>query len=157
MVYAVAFRFVRNAEDAEDITQEVFIRVWRNLHSYRPEQGQLSTWLYRITTNCCLDFERSLPRNAGKGFRDLNTIQQWRTQDDADRHVDSEEFNSWVIMAAQTLPPKQRMVFILRDMEGLTPEEVGGAIGMSAGQIKSNLFHARQKISTVLKIVFQIK
>lgn len=145
MVYAVAFRFFRNAADAEDITQEVFIRLWRGLSSYQPERSKLSTWLYRITTNCCLDMQR---KQAGRvkvshALPEAAAVFHETVYDELEKR----EVTDIVLRLANSLPPKQRMVFILRDLEGLSPEEVAQVLEMSVGSVKSNLCHARRKIA----------
>lgn len=155
LVYAVAVRFVRNAADAEDITQDVFIRLWRNLSSYREEQGKLSTWLYKITTNCCLDFERSVGRRARRQWTDLDHAQMLSVVTGPDRELEARELHQAVLEAAGALPAKQRLVFILRDMEGLNPDEVALALDMSKAQVKSNLFHAREKVGVMLTHFFK--
>lgn len=155
LVYAVAIRFVRNAEDAEDITQDVFVRLWRNLGSYREEQGQLSTWLYKITTNCCLDFERSVDRRARRQWTELDRAQMLSVISGPDRELESRELHQAVQEAAGVLPAKQRLVFILRDMQGLNPDEVALALDMTKAQVKSNLFLAREKLSVMLRHFFE--
>jgi RNA polymerase sigma-70 factor (ECF subfamily) len=151
LVYAVAFRFVRNAQDAEDITQDVFVRLWRHIGKYRHEESKLSTWLYKITTNCCLDFTKSRHTRAERSAMDIDEVNEIPSVNTAERDLHQRELNALVLKAAHTLAPKQRMVFILRDLEGLSPEEVGQALDMSAANVKSNLCHARQKIASILK------
>src|SRR5690349_13586136 len=74
MVYTLAFRFVRNAHDAEDITQEVFVRLWKNISRYDPQQARFSTWLYRIASNCCLDFLKSSPRRNDRNTLSIDSV-----------------------------------------------------------------------------------
>lgn len=153
-VYAVAFRFVHDEEDAEDITQEVFIRLWKNLHQYRSEI-KLTTWLYRIIANYCLDFLKSRHGRQRKNKVDVNNHHQLPNHSTPEKELQQQELMSILKQVAEELTPKQRAVFVLRDLEGLSPEEVSEALSMSAGNVKSNLFHARQKVAERLKVLYQ--
>jgi RNA polymerase sigma-70 factor, ECF subfamily len=153
-VYAVAFRFVNDAHEAEDITQEVFLRLWKNLHTYKPEV-KLTTWLYKIVTNRCLDFLKSKHGSQRKNAVDVNKQLHLAAHSTPERAYQQEELIKIIHAAADELTPRQKAVFILRDLEGLSPEEVSEALSMSAGNVKSNLFHARQKITSKLKTIYQ--
>lgn len=153
-VYAVAFRFVNDQHDAEDITQEVFIRLWKNLHTYRQEV-KLTTWLYKIVTNRCLDFLRSRHGRQRKNKVDVENRHDLSTHSTPEKDFQQQELSQIIHAAADELTPKQKAVFILRDLEGLSPEEVSEALGMSAGNVKSNLFHARQKMTEKLRAYYQ--
>jgi RNA polymerase sigma-70 factor, ECF subfamily len=153
-VYAVAFRFVNDEQEAEDITQEVFVRLWKNLHTYKPEV-KLTTWLYKIVTNRCLDFLKSRHGQQRKNKVDVAAQHDLTNHSTPEKEFQQEELSRIIYAAADELTPKQKAVFILRDLEGLTPEEVSEALSMSAGNVKSNLFHARQKMTEKLKIYYQ--
>ena len=153
-VYAVAFRFVNDSQDAEDITQEVFVRLWKNLHNYKPEV-KLTTWLYKIVTNRCLDFLKSKHGRQRKNSVDVEKHRELTNYLTPERYYQQHELVKIIHAAADELTPKQRAVFILRDLEGLSPDEVSETLSMSAGNVKSNLFHARQNISEKLKAVYQ--
>jgi RNA polymerase sigma-70 factor, ECF subfamily len=153
-VYAVAFRFVHDEEDAEDITQEVFIRLWKNLSQYRSEI-KLTTWLYRIIANYCLDFLKSQHGRQRKNKVDVDSHHQLPNPLTPEKEFQQQEFMNILKQVAEELTPKQRAVFVLRDLEGLSPEEVSAALSMSAGNVKSNLFHARQKAAEKLKTIYQ--
>lgn len=153
--YAVSFRFLGQAEEAEDIVQEAFIRLWKNLHKYRSEV-KLSTWLYRIITNLCLDFLKSTYARRQKNHSDVQTEYLLKSQNGADAELNARELNEQIHQAAAELTPKQKAVFILRDLEGLPVEEVCSILSMSTGNVKSNLYYARQQMSERLKKYFQI-
>lgn len=152
-VYAVAFRFVNDGQEAEDITQEVFVQLWKNLKSYRHEV-KLTTWLYKIITNRCLDFLKSRHGQQRKNRVDIDRSRLVQDQSTPEKEFQQQELKRIVHKAAEELTPKQKAVFILRDLEGLTPEEVSEALDMSAGNVKSNLFHARQKMTEKLKAYY---
>lgn len=153
--YAVSFRFLCQAEEAEDVVQEAFIRLWKNLHKYRSEV-KLSTWLYRIITNLCLDYLKSTYARQQKNLIDVQTEYMVKSEDKADAELNAKELNEQIQHAAAELTPKQKAVFILRDLEGLPVEEVCSILSMSAGNVKSNLYYARQLVSSRLKKYYQM-
>ncbi len=143
--YAVAFRFVGNRNEAEDITQEAFIKLWKNIGKYRPEI-KLSTWLYKIIMNLCLDFLKSAKRKRELKTEDVESNHLIIDQGSQEQKLDDVEMLSVIVKLAKQLTPKQQSVFILRDLEGLAVEEVSEVTSMDQGQIKSNLYYARLKI-----------
>lgn len=153
-VYSLAFRLVGNRDDAKDITQEAFIRLWRNLNRYNPD-NKLTTWLYRIVTNLSLDMLKSA--------RNKYSIRNPEAHDDvpvrhtADQYLIETELRTVVSMMASLLTPKQKAVFVLRDLEELTVDEVSEILSMSPGKIKSNLFLARKRMSELIKSYYEIK
>jgi RNA polymerase sigma-70 factor (ECF subfamily) len=152
-LYAVAYRFLGKAEDAEDVVQESFIRMWKNLPTYRAEV-KLSTWLYRIVVNLCLDMLKSSHRKQQKSSVEIN--EEWNFSNHAVDHVvHAHELHALIQEAASELTPKQKAVFILRDLEGLLVEEVCEILSMSANNVKSNLYYARQQMGEKLKMYYQ--
>lgn len=153
LAYSVAFRFLGSAEDAEDVVQEAFVRVWKHLPKYRFDV-KLSTWLYRIVVNLCLDVLKSSQRKQQKDNVEMN--EKWSFNNStADREVHARELHALIQEAASELTPKQKAVFILRDLEGLLVEEVCSMLSMSAGNVKSNLYYARQQMGEKLKKYYQ--
>ena len=138
----LAMRFVRNRFDAEDIVQEVFIRIWKNLSQYRKEV-KFTTWLYTIVTNRCLDFLKSRKRRR----EHLTDIVEDRLQivdpDTVAKVQEDKELILLITKMTDRLTVKQKAVFILRDLEGLSVREVCEILSMSAGNVKGNLYHAR--------------
>lgn len=154
-LYAVAYRFLGKAEDAEDVVQESFIRMWRNLSKYRAEV-KLSTWLYKIVVNLCLDMLKSAHRKQQKRSIDLIVKGELSVANyAADHEVHASEFHALIQEAASELTPRQKAVFVLRDLEGLQVEEVCDILSMSASNVKSNLYYARQQMSEKLKMYYQ--
>lgn len=153
-VYAVAYRFVNDSQEAEDITQEVFVRLWKNLHTYKQEV-KLTTWLYKIVTNRSLDFLKSRHGRQRKNKVDIANTHFVQDCSTPEKEFQRQELSGIIHAAAEELTPKQKAVFILRDLEGLSPEEVGEALSMSAGNVKSNLFYARKKVTEKLKVYYQ--
>lgn len=152
--YVVAFRFLGQQEEAEDVVQEAFIRLWKNIYKYKPEI-KLSTWLYRIITNLCLDYLKSGYAKQKKNH-DLQMANEPESNDQPDKTLQASELNSVIQEIASALTPKQKAVFILRDLEGLSVEEVCVILSLSSENVKSNLYYARKFVSERLKVTYQI-
>ncbi len=148
--YTIAYRFVGSSMEAEDVTQEVFIKLWKNIGKYKSD-SKLTTWLYRIVTNHCLDHLKSVTRKYQmKSIAVKNGLQ---IVDGATREkeVDDREMLHIITGLAKCLTPKQQSVFVLRDLEGLSVDEVCTILNIKPDAMKSNLFYARQKIREDLK------
>ena len=153
--FAVSFRLVGDEDDAEDIVQEAFVRLWKNMHRYKPEI-KLTTWLYRIIVNLCLDFLKSSQGRQRNNRTDISKGRHIADVSTPEKELDRRELMDLIHQAADELTPKQRTVFILRDVEALTVEEVCHLLSMSAGKVKSNLYYARVKMREKLKAYYQI-
>jgi RNA polymerase sigma-70 factor (ECF subfamily) len=149
--YAVAFRFLYDEDDAEDIVQESFIRIWNHLQDFDPKM-KFTTWMYKIIVNLCYDKAKSNKRRIsvfarlnGNSFKDdcIENI-------DIERDLTNKETVALIKFIADGLSEKQRMIFLLRDIQDLTVEEVAVVTGMSDSAIKTNLFFARQNIKKKL-------
>lgn len=149
MVYQVAYRFLRDQHEAEDAVQEIFLRLWNNLSQFR-EGSKLSTWLYRITSNYCLDKLKSRSYRASKNSVSAEKLEISGSLP-ADLPLALFEANELVAQAAEKLTPIQKAVFILRDLEGLSSSEVCESLDMNTDSVKSNLYHARKRMSELLK------
>ena len=154
--YRLAYRFVGTVSDAEDITQEAFIRLWKSLHRYRAEI-KLTTWLYKIVTNLCLDFLKSRHNRTTRRIIDLTAYKGWSAASAADQSMLNEELRMAVEKLTAVLSPKQKAVFVLRDLEEVGMEEIAKILSMAPGQVKSNLYYARRKVSEMITAYYQIK
>jgi RNA polymerase sigma-70 factor (ECF subfamily) len=153
-VYAVAVRVLNNPQDAEDATQETFIRLWKNLKQYKAEI-KLTTWLYRIVTNICLDVLKSAHHKRNRMTIDLEKqVEKIRTSG-GDQVLQQAEVIKAVEEAAAQLPHLQKVIFVLRDLQGLSPLEVSEILETTEDKIKSNLYHARLAIGKFLKQHYQ--
>ena len=147
-VYRLAYRLTGNKHDAEDLTQEVFVRVFRSLSQYTP--GSFEGWLHRITTNLFLDQVRrrrrirfdALPDDAADRLpgRDVTPDQRH-----ADRLLDGD-----VQAALDSLPPEFRAAVVLCDIEGLTYEEVAAALDIKLGTVRSRIHRGRAQLRAAL-------
>jgi RNA polymerase sigma-70 factor (ECF subfamily) len=144
--------------EAEDATQEVFLRAFRSLASFRGD-SRLSTWLYRIAVNLCRDRARHSRRRPVTFSLDEPLLGEggevrWYPADVAptlDEHVQLCELKLRVEQALQNLPEVHRQVLVLHDMQGLPYAEVAEVLGCSLGTVKSRLFYARRKLYRMLQ------
>jgi RNA polymerase sigma-70 factor (ECF subfamily) len=157
--FSVALALVRNEDDAREIVQDAFLRAYKSLPNF---QGSSSffTWLYRIITNLSIDLKRKPGRQTvdldegrlaaeDNADTDFPTLGQSHRGDPADV-VRRGEIGARLQAALDDLPSYHRAVIVLREVEGLSYEEMARAIGVSKGTIMSRLFHARQKLQRAL-------
>lgn len=141
-------RLVVHHEDANDVMQNVWIRVWKGLEGFRAD-SQLYTWLYRIATNECLSY---LEQQKRKGSVSLdqeggaNLSEKIR----ADQHFDAEKAEWKLQLAIQELPEKQRLVFTLRYYDEMPYEEMSRVLDTSEGALKASYHHAVKKVEDYL-------
>ncbi len=148
--YSVAFRLLNHAEDAEDVVQEAFVRIWKNLHRYQHDV-KFSTWLFQIVTNLCLDVLKSGRRKLQRKSETIEKEHLVYDQSTPEKEIQQKELEVMIQEAAATLTPKQKAVFVLRDLEGLSVAEVSSVLNMTEGSIKSNLYYARKTVGTHIK------
>ena len=152
LVYAI----VRHEADARDICQEVWLTVWKQLPAFRGE-AKFSTWLHPIATRRALDhlrkrrrwYDRFLPFATGDDT--VESAPEPVTTDDAGRQSEANERTVLLQRALASLPPKHRAVLALREVEGLSYEEIASATGIPAGTVMSRLYHARRLLAQKLK------
>ncbi len=136
-------RMVVSHEDANDVLQNMFIKVWKALDNFR-EDSQLYTWLYRIATNECLTFLEQQKKRASVSLSDVETGLSNKLQ--ADKHFDPNKLE-WKLQAAiQQLPEKQRVVFNLRYYDEMPYEKMSKVLETSEGALKASYHHAVKKI-----------
>jgi RNA polymerase sigma-70 factor (ECF subfamily) len=147
-VYRLAYRLTGNSYDAEDLTQEVFFRVFRSLSSYTP--GTFEGWLHRITTNLFLDGARRRQRIRFEGLgaeveQRLPGSEQTPAQAFDDRHFDGD-----VQAALKSLPPDYRAAVVLCDIEGFSYEEIAATLGVKIGTVRSRIHRGRAQLRAAL-------
>ncbi len=153
---SIAYKFLNNMADAEDIVQEAYLRVWKNLHRY-DHDFRFKTWLGKIITNLCLDTKKSSYRKMLINPVDVVTTRSASDVNETERHLEHEELKEIIHNLAASLTEKQRAVFILRDLQQLEPDEVCTILAMSAGNLKSNLYYARMKMKNLLEEYYNEK
>lgn len=148
-VYWLVRKMVIDHDDADDITQEVFIKVHKHIDGFR-ESSQLFTWIYRIATNECLSFLRSKRR---KFFLPINDVAyELGKKIDSGTGLNGDEIELKLQKALLTLPEKQRLVFNMRYFEDMSYEQISEITGTSVGALKANHHHAVKKIEEQLEI-----
>jgi RNA polymerase sigma factor (sigma-70 family) len=147
-VYRLAYRLTGNSHDAEDLTQETFIRVFRSLASYKP--GTFEGWLHRITTNLFLDMARRRSRLRMEGLPE--DTDRLAGDDPSPEQVYSETHLDPDLQAAlDELPPEFRAAVVLCDVEGLSYEEIGATLGVKLGTVRSRIHRGRQALRASLE------
>lgn len=140
-VYGVALRITGNPEDAADVTQEVYVRVWRSLRGFRGD-ANLATWLHRVATNASLSHLRRRGRMP-EPIEDQAVIERVAAVGDEDARIDA----GLVEEALGRLPDAYRVVVVLKDIYGMSCEEIGSKLGLTEGAVKVRLFRARRKLA----------
>ncbi|MDX2047990.1 MAG: sigma-70 family RNA polymerase sigma factor [Chitinophagaceae bacterium] len=136
-------RMVVEHEDANDVLQNMFIKVWNGLDNFR-EDAQLYTWLYRIATNESLTFLDQQKRRSAVSFDDMESSLGNKLK--ADKHFDANKLEWKLQLAIQQLPEKQRVVFNLRYYDEMPYEEMSRVLETSEGALKASYHHAVKKI-----------
>lgn len=156
-VYNYICRMVGAGPDAEDLTQETFVRAYMHIKSFQ-SRASLNTWLFRIATNVCIDFSRKQARGANMtgSLRSENEDDEEAEIDLPDSRFDppaillNKELMAYLDRALRALPEKLRTVVLLHDVEGLAYEEIAAVVDCPLGTVKSRLFNARKALRTRL-------
>lgn len=142
-VYWHVRKMVIDHDDADDLVQEIFVKVWKNLNSFR-EDAKLFTWIYRIATNECLTF---LKKKKRKFFVPINDVQgELSAMLDTEPGISGDEIQLRLQNALLTLPDKQRMVFNMKYFDDLKFKEIAEITQTSEGALKASYHHAVKKI-----------
>lgn len=161
VVYNHSRNFLRNAHEAEDATQEIFINIFKNLKKFKGE-SKLSTWIYRITINTCKNKLKQMKRikanimeempldNNGESKNVLEDIREDKRKE-PDNIFTQKNLRSVIYKNLQTLSHEQRNVIILRDIDGLSYEEIAKIMKTSISAVKSKLFRARENLRKILE------
>lgn len=147
-VYRLAYRLTGNRHDAEDLTQEVFVRVFRSLSTYTP--GTFEGWLHRITTNLFLDQARRKQRIRFDALSDERAERLTSSAPTPDLAYVDRTFDDDIESALATLPPDFRAAVVLCDVEGLTYEEIAEILGTKLGTVRSRIHRGRAMLRTAL-------
>ena len=143
--FSLAFRLILSEDDAKDIVQESFIRIWRHISRY-DSNVLFTTWLYKIVTNLCYDNLKSSKRrnNAKLKFADHQAL--LTLGDSVSRNIENKDLIRKIRQLSKDLTIKQRMVFVLRDLHEIPVKEVSKILSLSEGAVKTNLYLARLNI-----------
>jgi RNA polymerase sigma-70 factor (ECF subfamily) len=146
-VFNLAYRFTRNAQDTEELAQEVFFKVWRHARTFKG-QSAFSTWLYRMAVNTCLNY-RQKKKNNPEPLPLLGDFMA--AADAAGAEIIARERADLLDHALNLLPVRQKMAIILAGFEGKSYEEIAAIMDVSISAVETLLFRARQNLGKILK------
>ena len=148
IVYNVALRMMNHSEDAKDISQEVFLKAYRNIGNF-DERSQFSTWIYRITANTCIDEMRKR-----KGRQSFSLEEELEGEEGSmQRQVADAGETPEVLQALECLSPEHKVAVILRDIKGLSYEEIAEILELTLGTVKSRISRGRNQLKQeILKL-----
>lgn len=153
LVYALALKTLGNEQDAQDASQEAFIKAYRSIGSFKGD-SRFSAWLYRLTKNTCIDMlrrrkdETSLTLENDEGEESQLDISDERFSPEA--VLEKKELRRAVAAGLDSLPENYRRILLLREISGLSYEEISEAEGLDIGTVKSRIFRARRKLCEIL-------
>ena len=161
-VYSTIYNLVRNEQDAWDLAQETFLKAWRNLAQFRGD-ASFFTWIYRIATNVTLDSLRRKQIASGVEFDDSVATAEVDAGASTAPHgeplphqrLQNREIQARIESALAQLSAEHRAVVVLREIEGLSYEEIAEAANCSVGTVMSRLFYARKKLQILLRDVYE--
>lgn len=144
-VYSVALRTVRNREDAQEITQEVFLKVFKNLKDYK-FKSSFKTWIYRITVNTALNFIKKAGCDLSRQveYNENMIIEDARPENTTDSILDNQENEKKVNDLLAALTPEYRVCIVLREIQGLSYEEIAQTLKTNINTVRSRLKRARE-------------
>jgi RNA polymerase sigma-70 factor (ECF subfamily) len=153
-VYSICYRFLARENEAQDLTQDVFLRVFRTLRSFRAGEGSFSIWLTRLTRNLLIDhYRRTKLDRATDSIEDQLGVLEERTalHGRTDGMLASREASEFLQAALQKLSPELREAVILRDLEELEYREIASVLNVPEGTVKSRLNRGRAELARILK------
>jgi RNA polymerase sigma-70 factor (ECF subfamily) len=148
-VYGLCYRVIGNGEDAKDISQLVFLKLWENLGKYDPQYA-FDTWLYRIVTNVAIDFMRNKQSRDNAVNSNLRLV---KTTADAEQTVTVQRKEVEAVFSAvsNVLSPKQKTIFVMSEMEDLRSSEIARILGCRESTVRNHLFNSRKLMQQQLK------
>ena len=155
MVFRIAYGITVDHEESLDITQDVFLKVYQNIQRFE-QKSKLSTWLHRITVNACLNWKRRWKRRLRWHHQSFDEVLQQDTiepESDKERPEDrylKKEFSRRIQDGLLKLPEDARTVFVLKEIEGLSYEEIAETLNIKRGTVSSRLFYARKRLRDLL-------
>jgi RNA polymerase sigma-70 factor (ECF subfamily) len=155
-VFGIAYGITLDREESLDIVQEVFVKVYERIHTFRGE-SKLSTWLHRITVNLCLNWKRRWKRRFRWQHEPIEAEEIIKKADverevpRPDKLYENKELEHMFRQSLRKIPETARAVFVLKEVEGLSYDEIAKALKIRKGTVSSRLFYARKKLKEYLK------
>lgn len=153
-IFNLAYRFTSSVETAEDLTQEVFVRIYKTLDQYDPKQGDLSNWLMRLARNLIIDDYRHRQRNPQDSFAEdveAHSFHLRTAGNSAQKEIERKELAAQVQQGIDKLPPDLRTCVILRDIEELSYQEIVDVLKIPEGTVKSRINRGRIELAKILR------
>jgi RNA polymerase sigma-70 factor (ECF subfamily) len=141
--FRIAFKIIGNEEDCRDIVQDAFLKVWIKFETY-DNRIKFSTWLFSIISNLC--FDRLRKRKTVVNYSAFIAVKKSNNEENTLNNINENQLRNTLSKLSENLSPKQRIVFVLRDMEEMDIEEVCAITNMDAARVKANLYYARKAI-----------
>jgi RNA polymerase sigma-70 factor (ECF subfamily) len=155
-VFGIAYKFTGRFEEAEDLTQEVFFKVYKALQSYKKEQD-FSWWLVSISRNACIDYYRSTKREKKVLSSDLNELKNYKAHGLSPQgNMEANERSKALRESLGELPDDLRRVLILRDLQGLSYKEIADQLNLAEGTVKSRIHRGRAELAEKIKGIHPI-
>lgn len=150
-MYALSLRMCGNTEDAKDCLQDAMLRIYKGLSSFRGDSS-FSTWVYRVVTNVCLDFHRRSKNKMSSSLDELheNGIEPRDEKPTPQVELEKSELKREIGKAISSLPEDLKSAVVLRDIHGLSYEEIGQVLDINVGTVRSRLFRGRSKLREIL-------
>lgn len=143
--FSMAFRILCDEEEARDVVQDSFIKIWQKIETFDMKE-KFSTWLNKIVANSAIDRLRQIKRHKLVNLdKAINTIDHFNL-DITQTEIENKETARLITWISEGLPEKQKIIFILRDLQGVDSSEVQQILDLSETSVKSNLYHARRAI-----------
>ncbi len=161
-IYNIAFRMADNADDAADMTQEIMLKLFKNISSFSGN-SKFSTWVYRVATNTCLDELKKLKRHKNYSIdKDIETDDgdfSYEVEDTSpvpETLAEQKELKTIVASAIGMLNPDHKAVLVLRDIQGFSYDEIARIVGCTEGTVKSRISRARAQLKIIIENNFNI-
>jgi RNA polymerase sigma-70 factor, ECF subfamily len=150
-IHSIGYQMTGNSEDAKDIAQEVFVKLYHSLDKY-DSSYLFSTWLYRMTVNLAIDYKRKHARHKYITIDEINDNSVLRDKNpEPDKYTEQNEFHGAIEKLCDQLSESQRQVFVLRDLQGFTTDEISQILECKSSTIRVHLAKARLRIRESLK------
>lgn len=143
--FNLAFRMLGDDDEARDVVQDSFIRIWEKIDTYNSKE-KFTNWMYKIVSNRAIDRLRAIKRRPFISIEKLIPDSMSTGENSSDIYLENKEIGELIRVITDGLPQKQQLIFTLRDLQGLSTQEVKEITGLLESSIKSNLYHARKTI-----------
>lgn len=150
LVFTLALRMVKNREEAEEVSQDTFIKVFKSLNKFKGK-SKFSTWIYKIAYNTCLDRLKRIKREYNVVAIDEFTEHEVKTMDNALQKMEDFEYKQEIQKCLHLLPSQDSFLLTLFYFEEQSLEEISKVVGLTANNVKVKLFRSRKKLATILK------